>query len=183
MALNFPNNPATNTEYTFGAKTWVYNGFAWDLKTSAASPITDGVIYSKTVSTTAGSGDTAIVVDSWSTTTYRSAKYLVQVQNTVGYHSFELQVLHDGNAVDYVQYADLLLGTGDVPSSISVDVSSGEIRLLAVPQVSSGSTTKIILTATLLNNQGSEEIFPTDLNQGSGTLDLNAGSGTIDLNN
>jgi hypothetical protein len=37
MALNFPSNPVTNTEYTFGTKTWVYNGFAWDLKTNATN--------------------------------------------------------------------------------------------------------------------------------------------------
>lgn len=37
MALNFPSNPITNTEYTFGTKTWVYNGFAWDLKTNATN--------------------------------------------------------------------------------------------------------------------------------------------------
>lgn len=37
MALNFPSNPITGTEYTFGTKTWVYNGFAWDLKTNATN--------------------------------------------------------------------------------------------------------------------------------------------------
>lgn len=34
MALiNFPANPNTNDTYSFGGKTWVYNGSAWDLQT------------------------------------------------------------------------------------------------------------------------------------------------------
>jgi len=31
MAINFPNNPVTNQTFTVGVKTWIWNGYAWDL--------------------------------------------------------------------------------------------------------------------------------------------------------
>jgi hypothetical protein len=30
--INFPNNPTTNQSYTFGTKTWIYNGYGWKLQ-------------------------------------------------------------------------------------------------------------------------------------------------------
>ena len=32
--LNFPSSPASGNVYSFGGKTWVYNGTAWDIQTS-----------------------------------------------------------------------------------------------------------------------------------------------------
>jgi hypothetical protein len=43
MTLNFPADPQLNDEYSFGTKTWAYNGFGWKLKTA------DDVIFSSTV--------------------------------------------------------------------------------------------------------------------------------------
>jgi hypothetical protein len=37
MTLNFPADPQLNDEYSFGTKTWVYNGFGWKLKTAEES--------------------------------------------------------------------------------------------------------------------------------------------------
>lgn len=36
MPLNFPSGPALNQTYTFGGKTWVWNGYAWDLQATGA---------------------------------------------------------------------------------------------------------------------------------------------------
>ena len=30
--INFPSNPSTNQSYTWGAKTWIYNGYGWKLQ-------------------------------------------------------------------------------------------------------------------------------------------------------
>jgi hypothetical protein len=49
MALNFPNSPSTNDEYSFGGKTWIYTGSAWKIKTDGA--INDIVIGNTTPST------------------------------------------------------------------------------------------------------------------------------------
>lgn len=32
MAINFPNNPSINDEYTSGSNTWIWSGIAWNLK-------------------------------------------------------------------------------------------------------------------------------------------------------
>ena len=39
MAINFPNPATLNQTYTVGTKTWVYNGYAWDLVLANTSPI------------------------------------------------------------------------------------------------------------------------------------------------
>jgi hypothetical protein len=31
-SINFPTSPALNEEYSFGDKTWIWNGYAWDIK-------------------------------------------------------------------------------------------------------------------------------------------------------
>jgi hypothetical protein len=39
MAINFPNPATLNQTHTVGSKTWVYNGYAWDLVTANTDPI------------------------------------------------------------------------------------------------------------------------------------------------
>jgi hypothetical protein len=36
MPLDFPANPSPNDTYTFGGKTWIWNGSAWDLASAGA---------------------------------------------------------------------------------------------------------------------------------------------------
>jgi hypothetical protein len=38
MAISFPTSPVLNDTYTVGTKTWVYNGYAWDLVTANLVP-------------------------------------------------------------------------------------------------------------------------------------------------
>jgi acetyltransferase-like isoleucine patch superfamily enzyme len=44
MAINFPNPATLNQTHTVGSKTWVYNGYAWDLVTANTSPILNTAI-------------------------------------------------------------------------------------------------------------------------------------------
>jgi hypothetical protein len=39
MALNFPISPTLNQTHTVGAKTWIWNGYAWDLRLQDISSI------------------------------------------------------------------------------------------------------------------------------------------------
>ena len=34
IGINFPSNPTANQSYTWGSKTWIYNGYGWKLQTS-----------------------------------------------------------------------------------------------------------------------------------------------------
>lgn len=38
MSFNFPSSPALNDTYTFGGRSWQWNGSAWDSITAAYGP-------------------------------------------------------------------------------------------------------------------------------------------------
>jgi hypothetical protein len=69
-----------------------------------------------------------VTVDSFSASTYRSAKYQVQITSGVGYHVIELRVVHNGTTTYLAQYGEIItdvsLGTFDA------DISGGNVRLL-----------------------------------------------------
>jgi hypothetical protein len=35
--LNFPSNPNTGDTYTLGNRTWIWNGYGWQIKSSVTS--------------------------------------------------------------------------------------------------------------------------------------------------
>lgn len=71
------------------------------------------------------------VVDSFQSTAYRTAKYLVQMTAGTDYHSTEILLIHDGTTVYMTEYGTIFtnasLGTFDG------DISSGLVRLLVTP--------------------------------------------------
>jgi hypothetical protein len=71
------------------------------------------------------------VVDSFSTSVYRTAKYVVSVSSGAEYHSFEILVNHNGTVANQTTYADL--PTGASLASFSADISGGLVRLLTTP--------------------------------------------------
>lgn len=78
---------------------------------------------------TATASDSATVIDSWSATTYSSAKYIVQMKKGSDIEVIEVLVTVDGsNNVYLTEYADVIsnavLGTTDA------DYSGGNVRLL-----------------------------------------------------
>jgi hypothetical protein len=44
VALDFPNSPALNDTYTLGARTWKWNGSAWDM-VSATTAGDEGLVW------------------------------------------------------------------------------------------------------------------------------------------
>jgi hypothetical protein len=83
------------------------------------------------------------VVDSFSASTYRSAKYLAQMTVGSNYHMTELSLIHDGISVWISQYGEVFnnvsLGTYDA------SITSGILNLSFNP-VSPGTTIKILRT-------------------------------------
>ena len=45
MALSFPASPTLNQTYTVGYKTWIWNGYAWDLQIANIISLTANTIY------------------------------------------------------------------------------------------------------------------------------------------
>ena len=103
---------------------------------SAASPTFAGVTVGSVTLTdallgtaTATASDSATVIDSWSATTYKSAKYIVQMRKGNDIEVIEVLVMVDGNNNVYLtEYADIysnaVLGTTDA------DYNGGNVRLL-----------------------------------------------------
>ena len=47
MAINFPDSPANNDQYTIGSTTWMYNGTAWVVSVGDASIATGAITTDK----------------------------------------------------------------------------------------------------------------------------------------
>ena len=92
--------------------------------------LTDALLSTATSSVATTS---ATVVDSWSASTYSSAKYLVQMKKGTEIQTLEVLINVDGgNNVAITEYADVInaaasLGTTDA------DFSGGNVRLLVTP--------------------------------------------------
>ena len=127
-ALVFANTPTLVTP-VIGAAT----GTSLDLSgsvTASSVTLTDALLSTATSSVATTS---ATVVDSWSATTYSSAKYLVQMKKGTEVQTLEVLINVDGgNNVAITEYADVInaaasLGTTDA------DFSGGNVRLLVTP--------------------------------------------------
>jgi hypothetical protein len=74
-------------------------------------------------------------VDTFSATTYRSAKYVISVTDPVNsnYQVTEILLLQDGTTTYTTEYATLLSNSS--LATFSSDISSGNVRLLVTPTV------------------------------------------------
>jgi len=82
-----------------------------------------------TLTTSATTADQ--VLDSFAAVTYRTAKYLISVSSGSSYQSLEILVVHNGTTASQTTYADI--STGSALATFSVDINSGNVRLLTTP--------------------------------------------------
>jgi len=75
------------------------------------------------------SSPTEIAIDSFSASSYRSAKYQVQVESGSNYQTTEISVLHNDTTTFMTEYGTLQ--TGDSLASFTTDLTDGSVRLLA----------------------------------------------------
>lgn len=73
------------------------------------------------------------VLDSWSVTAFRTAKYLVQVHDTANndYQASEILLIHDGVDPYITEYA--IVYTGGSLAIFNADINGGNARLLVTP--------------------------------------------------
>lgn len=105
--------------------------------------IKDAGIHTANLATTATTADQ--VVDSWSASAYRTAKYLVQIHDTSNndYQSSEILIIHDGVDAYLTEYA--IVFTDASLASFSADLNGGNIRLLVTP-VNNNNEIKVVRT-------------------------------------
>jgi len=99
------------------------------LTSNTIATINTNAIYESTAVTTAAA--TQFTLDSFSTTAYRSAKYLVQISSGSSYELLEMTLIHDGTTVYLSQYGNIK--TGATLGVFDATISTGTLSLLATP--------------------------------------------------
>lgn len=85
-----------------------------------------------------------VIVDKFSTSEYRSAKYDIQLTNGSNYHVFEVRVLQDGSTAFITQYGEIFTNTR--LGNIDATCSGGYLNLLFQPEASP-TTIKLLRTS------------------------------------
>lgn len=91
-------------------------------------PVSDWTRVLYTASTT----DANQVVDTFSVTKVRSAKYIVQATRGSEYHMTEVMVIHDGTSVYMTEYSTIYTGSNPL-ITLDADINGGNVRLLTTP--------------------------------------------------
>lgn len=131
VTLSLPQSISTTSSPSFTAITL----------SDALTATAVSFVNSEIGSATGSAGTSASVIDSWSATTYTSAKYVVQMKKGNDIQTLEVLVNVDGNNNVYItEYADIIsnasLGTTDA------DYSGGNVRLL-VTAAEDATTVKV----------------------------------------
>lgn len=79
-------------------------------------------------------------LDSWATSTYRSAKYVLQATEGTKYHTTEVIVIHDGSDAYFTQFGEII--TTSSLFDVSTAVESGSVKLKVTPASSSSTVFK-----------------------------------------
>jgi hypothetical protein len=101
----------------------------------ALNPLTSFVeTYANTATI---SSTNAFVVDSFSKTTYRTAKYLVSITSNSQYHGSEVLVLHDGTTAFSTEYATIF--SNNSLAVISANLNNANVELIVTPTYTAGT--------------------------------------------
>jgi len=106
-------------------------------QTSGGTTVAVQDVVQATVATTS-----ATAVDTFSATSYRSVKYLVQVTQGSNYQFSEILVIHNGTTTSMTEYG--ALETNGALATFTSDISTGNVRLL----VTMGSATSATINIT-----------------------------------
>ena len=101
----------------------------------------EGLISSGVTTTTTTSESS---LDSFSASSFRSAKYQIQITQGSSYNITEISLVHDGSDSYGTEYGTVR--TGISLASFNTDIDGGNVRLLATPASSSSTTFKLVRT-------------------------------------
>lgn len=100
-----------------------------------------GVLDDATATTTA---TTQVAIDQWSATAYGGGKVIIEAKTGVNRHIVELLVTHDGTTAIATEYGAVY--TSGALATYDVDISGGNVRILATPASSTSTSFKIMRT-------------------------------------
>lgn len=102
----------------------------------------DGNVSYGTTTFTTSSTSLVGIHSALATSTYRSVEYTIQATEGTNFHTTKILALHNGTTAYHTEYGSIFNNVG--VSTYDVDVSGGNIRLLATP--TSASTTNFKVT-------------------------------------
>jgi len=115
------------------------------------SSLYDHSFLEDVTATVLGSSSSAQVVDTWSASTYRSAKYHIQISDATAdrYRLIDANVTHDGVTAYISIFGGVDNGDGDGSSvydtiQFSADISGGNVRLLGTVNNTNDQSIKLI---------------------------------------
>ena len=103
--------------------TYIYYDSAW--VEIASGPAGASI----TILSTSITANTTTTVDTWSISTYRSAKYVIQAVQGTKYTVSEIVVIHDGTTATMTEYGVVELGASRIPLTVSATVSGGNVLI------------------------------------------------------
>ena len=80
---------------------------------------------------TTASVNTAVTIDSFDKTIYRSAEFTIQFTQGSKYATVKALVAHDGTTPQLVQYGIIEIGSPAIALTLSSDISGSDVRLRA----------------------------------------------------
>lgn len=115
------------------------------------------------------------VIDTWSSTTYRTAKYILQAVNGSDVHSTEILLNHNQSDVFITEYATIY--SNNSLFTVSAQINSGNLELIVTP-TNTNTTFDLVRTLLVARSGGLEG----DLSTQTGSEDLQTEFGSEDLN-
>jgi hypothetical protein len=96
------------------------------------------------------STNSATAVYSFPKATYRTAEAIIQVTQGSKYTSMKLIVSHDGTTAYAAQYGVIEIGSPIIPLVITVDISGGDVRILATVTDANATNATVKVAPTLV---------------------------------
>ena len=115
---------------------------------STATPTFKGISFANTATGNRGivqastSSTAQTAIDTWSTSTYRTAKYIVSMSSGANYHAIELLIIHNGTTPTITQYAEVIIGSS--LATFDASIASTTLTLLANPATTSSITYNLL---------------------------------------
>lgn len=97
-------------------------------------------LFTQNANTKISSSATEIIVDEFAVETFRSAKYMVQVDNADHLNQFqtsEVLLIHNGSATFMTEYGQV--ATSSTIATVDSDINGGMVRLKVTPSVTNSN--------------------------------------------
>jgi len=115
--------------------------------TIAAGSITiDSLLLEDTATLSATTTGANQVIAQLAIATYRSVEFLVSITYSTSYHLTKILAIHDGTTVYMTQYGEIFSSAS--LATFDIDISGGNLRLLASPVAASAGTPTVFKVAT-----------------------------------